>query len=164
MISKDFMLFNFPEDVSIQKIKLWLNENETIFKSSIDQSSCRKWSKWLEDKSIHLFPCCCPIREQDCIFIEIYYKLEKIVEMHSKEEYLKAIIQEYKIIANNKEQVSEWYKKHQHINSEFSFFDTEISIKLESEPYKRLKIQLIEDEYKNIIEFQSIFNEINNQN
>jgi hypothetical protein len=129
----------------------------------MNESNCRKWSKWVEDKTIHILPCCCSNREQDCIFIETYFKLMKIVELHSKEEYFKAIIQDYRLIANNKEQVLEWYKKHQNINSEIAF-DTEVSIMLELEPYKKTVIKLNEDEYKNIIEFQSIFNEINNQN
>ena len=137
----------------------WLAENENYFYFLINESNCRKWSKWVEDKTIQILPCCCPVREQDCILIETYYKLEKIVELHNNENYFKAIIQDYKIIAKNKEQVSEWYKKYQNIASKLAF-DTEISIMLELKQYKNEIIQLNENEFKNTIELQNIFNEL----
>lgn len=159
MVNKQLLELQDNHPLKVEQIKIWLAENENYFYFLINESDCRKWSKWLEDKTIHILPCCCPIREQDCIFIETYYKLLEIVELHSKEEYFKAIIQDYRLIADSKEQVSAWTKKHKHINSEIAF-DTEISIKLEFEPYKTLKIQLDENEYKHITELQNIFNNI----
>lgn len=159
MMSKDSMLFKVQEYMNIQNIKLWLNENETNFKSSINQSKCKKWENWLEDKSTHIYPCVCSNREQDCIFIETYYKLDRIVKFHQKEEYFNSLVLEYKQIADDKNAVINWFMKYQNTASEIAF-DTEVSIMLELEPYKNLKIKLNENEFKNIFEFQNIINEL----
>lgn len=144
---------------SIFNIAEWLENNEAYFELLISESNCRKWSKWLEDKSTHIFPCCCSLREQDCIFIEAYYKLGKIVELYQKEEYFNSLVSEYKLIADNKNAVLDWFKKYQSIGS-YIGFSSELHIMLEIEPYRSLKIKLNENEFKNIIEFQNIFYEI----
>ena len=146
-------------NLNINEIKSWLDGNDEKLKLAISNSNCNKWENWLEDKSIHIYPCICRSREQDCIFIETYYKLEGIVELHSKEEYFNTLVQSYKIIAEDKKGVLDWFKKYQSIASEL-VFETELSIMMQLEPYKSLKIKLNENEFKNIIEFQSIFKEL----
>ena len=147
------------QPLKVEYLKTWLTENENYFYFLINESNCGKWSKWVKDKSILLFPCCCPIREQDCIFIETYYTLEKIVELHNKEDYFKAIIQDYKIIENSTEQVLEWYKKYQNLSYKIAY-STEISIKLELEPYITVTLKIVEDEFENVMEFKRIIHKI----
>ena len=158
MISKIFELPN-NQNLEIKQITTWLAEYENYFYFLISESNCGKWSKWLEDKTSHILPCCCPKREKDCIFIEIYYQLDRVIQLHQKEEYFKILVQEYKQIASDNVATSELLKKHKKLASEIAF-DTEISIMLELEPYKTSKIKLNENEFKNIIEFQNIFNEL----
>lgn len=147
------------QPLKAEKIKHWLVENENYFNFLINESSCNKWSKWLEDKSTHIYPCVCSKRQQDCIFIETYYQLDRVIQLHQKEEYFKILVQEYKQIASDNVATPEWFKKHKKLVSETAF-DTEISIMLEIEPYTTSKIKLNENEFKNIIEFQNIFNEL----
>lgn len=144
---------------NISEIKSWLTDNSEKIKLDISNSKCNKWENWLEDKSKHIYPCICSKREQDCMFIETYYKLDRVIQLHQKEEYFKTLLQEYKQIASDNVATSEWLMKHKKLVSETAF-DTEISIMLEIEPYKTSKIKLNENEFKNIIEFQKIFNEL----
>ncbi len=146
-------------NLNIGEIKSWLTDNSEKIKLDISNSKCKKWENWLEDKSKHIYPCICSKREQDCMFIETYYKLDRVIQLHQKEEYFKTLIQEYKQIASNNVATSEWFKEHKKLAFEIAF-DTEISIMLEIEPYRTSKIKLNENEFKNIIEFQNIFNEL----
>ncbi|MCU4190179.1 hypothetical protein M9Q43_13530 [Flavobacterium sp. HXWNR29] len=144
---------------NINEIKSWLTDNSEKVKLDISNSKCNKWENWLEDKSTHIYPCICSKREQDCIFIETYYQLDRVIQLHQKEEYFNILVQEYKQISSDKIALSEWFNKYKKLASELAF-DTEISIMLELEPYKTSKIILNENEFKNIIEFQNIFNEL----
>lgn len=146
-------------NLNISEIKSWLTDNSEKIKLDISNSNCNKWENWLEDKSTHIYPCICSKREQDCIFIETYYQLDRVIQLHQKEEYFNILVQEYKQIASDNVATSEWFKTHKKLASEIAF-DTEISIMLELEPYKTSKIILNENEFKNIIEFQNIFNEL----
>lgn len=146
-------------NLSISEIKSWLTDNSEKVKLDISNSKCNKWKNWLEDKSTHIYPCVCSKREQDCIFIETYYQLDRVIQLHQKEEYFNILVQEYKQIRSDKISLSEWFNKNKKLASELAF-DIEISIMLELEPYKTSKIILNENEFKNIIEFQNIFNEL----
>ena len=146
-------------NLNISEIKSWLTDNSEKIKLDISNSNCNKWENWLEDKTTHIYPCICSNREQNCIFIETYYQLDRVIQLHQKEEYFKILIQEYQQISSDKIALSEWFKKYKKLASELAF-DTEISIMLELEPYKTSKIILNENEFKNIIEFQNIFNEL----
>ncbi len=146
-------------NLNISEIKSWLTDNLEKVKLDISNSKCNKWENWLEDKSTHIYPCICSKREQDCMFIETYYQLDRVIQLHQKDEYFNILVQEYKQIASDNVATSEWFKKHIKLASEIAF-DTEISIMLELEPYKTSKIILNENEFKNIIEFQNIFNEL----
>lgn len=146
-------------NLSISEIKSWLTDNSEKIKLDISNSKCNKWENWLEDKSTHIYPCVCSKREQDCIFIETYYQLDRVIQLHQKEEYFNILVQEYRQIETDNVALSKWFNKYKKLASELAF-DTEISIMLELEPYKTSKIILNENEFKNIIEFQNIFNEL----
>ncbi len=148
-------LYTSGQIIYINQIKAWLGKHENHFKAYIEKSNCRKWNKWLQDNSIHIYPCVCNIREEDCIFIETYYKLAKIQEFHQKEEYFNSLVTEYKQISDNRKAVLDWMKKHQSLGS-YVVFNIEIDIMLEIEPYKSLKIKLNENDFKSIIEFKRL--------
>ena len=158
MISKIYELQK-NQPLKVKQIKTWLVENENYVNFLISETNCRKWVEWLQEKSTHIYPCVCSNREQNCIFIETNYQLDRVLQLHQKEEYFKTLVQEYKQISSDKIALSEWFNKHKKLASELAF-DTEISIMLELEPYKTSKIILNEIEFKNIIEFQIIFNEL----
>jgi len=158
-----YELQNLSSTIDIEHIKNWLIKYKNEFHNTINSNTCKKWSKWLNTNE-KPFPCVCSSREQDCIFIEAYYELEKIAELHKKEDNFKSIVQEYKSIVNNKNAVSEWIEKYKDFEVELYFY-SEINISLQSEPYKSLRIALNESEFKNLLEFQKIFSELQyNQN
>lgn len=158
MISKIYELQK-NQPLKVKQIKTWLVENEHYVNFLISETNCRKWVEWLQEKSTHIYPCICYNREQNCIFIETYYQLDRVIKLHQKEEYFNILVQEYKQISSDEIALSEWFNKNKKLASELAF-DTEISIMLELEPYKTSKIILNENEFKNIIEFQNIFNEL----
>ena len=75
---------------------------ETEFHNSINSSNCRKWYKWLNNQE-KPFPCVCSIRENDCVFIELYYELSKITkqEYSSNTEFIETDILELVLITQN---------------------------------------------------------------
>lgn len=142
----------------IKEINSWLVDNLIKVELDISNSKCKKWNKWLEDKSTHIYPCVCNSREQDCIFIETYYELENLINLHKKEDYFKGLISEYKQIENDKKEIKKWIKKYEDVGNSL-FFKCIIEIKLESEPLKYLKLQFNKNEFQNLIEFQKLFDE-----
>src|SRR5690554_3509163 len=110
------------QSVSIHHINWWLMKYETEFYDAIPKSDCGKWSKWVKDNTIHVFPCVCPIRVQDCIFIELYFELLRISELETKEVHFGRVLEEYTKIAHNEDAISLWLEKYQSIwqNSHFN--------------------------------------------
>lgn len=147
------------QTLEVNYIKTWLADNQNYFHFLINESNCRKWSKWVEDNSTHIYPCVCPIREHDCIFIETYYELEKVLELHKREDCFKLIVCEYNLIKNDSIVIKEWIEKHLKVDEEL-FFKPIIEIKTQLYPYKSLQIKLNTEDFKNIIEFQNIFNQL----
>lgn len=159
MTNKLFKELLNNQPLKVEQIKTWLVENENYVNFLINESKCGKWSKWV-NKSIRALPCCCPIREEGCIFIETYYELLKAFQWYQKDDSFKFFVQDYKEIEGNKEAELDWYYKHKDIDSKL-LFNQVISIYLESEPYKTMKIQLDKNEFENIIEFRKIISKIN---
>ena len=145
------------QTLEVNSIKTWLADNQNYFHFLINESSCRKWSKWVEDKSTHIYPCVCPIREQECIFIEAYYELEKVIELHKRENYFKQLVSEYNLIKNDAGALRKWIAKYQKIDEEL-FFKPIIEIKIQSNPSRSLMIKLRKEDFKSLIEFQKINN------
>ncbi len=88
--------------LNIGHIITWLGEHENYYKFLISESSCRKWSKWIEYNE-KPFPCVCPVREKDCVFIELYYELSKIIkqEYSSNVEFIKSDLIELVLVIQN---------------------------------------------------------------
>lgn len=158
MVNNQLSEFQINQPKEVKYIKNWLADNQNYFHFLINESNCRKWSKWVEDKSTHIYPCVCPIREQECIFIEAYYELEKVIELHKRENYFKSIVCEYNLIKNDSRAIRKWLTKYQKIDEEL-FFKPIKDIKIQSNPSRSLMIKLSKEDFKNIIEFQNIFNE-----
>lgn len=92
--------------LNMEHIIAWLGEHKNYYRFSISESSCRKWSKWIENNE-KPFPCVCSIREEDCVFIELYYELNKITKQeYSSTEFITSDLIELVLITQN-----EPYKK-----------------------------------------------------
>lgn len=141
--------------LKIEKIEVWLLEYESYFKFLINETTCRKWSKWLKDKSIHLFPCFCHTREGFCVFIETYYKLEKIVDLYHRQDKIAEVLKEFDRIKNNPDLEFEWVEKYCYIANSF---DGKLQITGEAD--KSINFEFDEDEFYTAILFQDIKMEI----
>lgn len=140
-------------EIKIYEIQNLLNQQEDIFNFLVQESDCRKWSKWKEDESIHIYPCVCSIREHNCIIIETYYELKRVLEQYKKEAYFKEIVSEFKSIRNDKEAVAKWVIKYEDIGSKL-FFALEVVVRLE---FETLRVKLNKNEFKHTLEFQKYF-------
>ena len=141
--------------LKVQHIKSWLFEYENYFKFLIGETGCRKWSKWLEDKSTHIFPCVCKIREESCVFIETYYELEKIMDLYHRQEKIAEVLKEFDQIKNNPDLEFEWVEKYVDIAD---FFNGKLQIRREDD--KLINFEFDEDEFYTAILFEDIVKEI----
>lgn len=100
-------LLNISNPLELNHIHWWLMKYEAEFNNSIDKSNCRKWDKWFK-RNEKPFPCVCSTRENDCVFIDLYYELNKITkqEYSSNTEFIEDNLLELVITTQN-----EPYKK-----------------------------------------------------
>jgi hypothetical protein len=147
-------------NITIEKIKSWLEENENLFKFSINESNCRKWSKWLNDKATFIFPCVCSVREKGCVFIETYYKLNGLERNLKFESYFEQVLSEYEMICQSETTLFDWMRKHKLNWESLVSLDSVIKITLTSEPYKTLDIQIDKDDFKHCFKFKELYEEI----
>jgi len=156
IIIKDLIETSNSSIFSIHHINWWLMKYEEEFYNAIPKSNCGKWSKWVRDNSIHVFPCVCPTREQDCIFIEMYFELLKTSELEKNEVYFEKLVEEYNVIKNSETEVSLWLDKYESVWQN-SHFDEIIRIKTSTTPYTKIEIPLSNEEFKNISAFKKLY-------
>lgn len=148
-------LLNLSSVLSMHHIQWWLMKYEKEFYKAINNSECRKWSKWL-DTNEKPFPCVCDTRAEDCIFIESYYKLNNVFGLHKKQEYFIKLGFQYQSIKNNKAELKAFTNYLNSLGLNLTF-DSKIIISLKTEPYKKIIFQLNENEFENVIRFQNIY-------
>ena len=141
--------------LKVEHIISWLAEYENYFKFLVGETSCRKWSKWLEDKSTHVYPCVCELREESCVFIETYYELEKIIDLYYRQEKIAEVLKEFDQIKNNPDLEFEWVEKYVDIAD---FFEGKLQIREEDQ--KLISFEFDEDEFYTAILFEDIVKEI----
>lgn len=146
---------NLNNPISINEIKNWLQKNNSNFHNSIEKTPCRNWSKRLNDNSIHLYPCVCPVRNEDCIFVETYFELSKVIEISKMEERCEIEITKYQQIQHNKSAIFEWIKANEGLLEKIIYFST--IIKINSNKEENINVKLNPVHFKNILHLQSIF-------
>lgn len=72
-------LENLSTLLDLYYIKYWLFKYEEIYKEALFKSKCGKWLRLILIKE-QPYPCCCPLKEIDCLFIELYYNLKKLIK------------------------------------------------------------------------------------
>lgn len=145
------------QEMSVRQIQDYLLKNRTEFFTLIEKSSCRKWSKWVKDNSIHVFPCVCPEREVDCIFIETYFELTKVLEVLEKEERCIHELKIYQEIKHNTPAVFEWIIANESFFYEINTFKAELDIK--SVNNESITIKLNPVEFESILELKEVYYE-----
>lgn len=141
---------------NIDRIKSWLIETKDYFNFLINETRCEKWHKWKEDRSTHIYPCVCKTREEHCIFIETYYKFDKVIQVHNLEEYFGKLGQWYKQASKNNDEILMWLSENKQVFDNLEFASI-VEITTSNSPYKTKKYKLEENEFQNIIEFRNIY-------
>lgn len=153
-------LINKSSVLQMEHIAWWLIKHENYFKYSISESSCRKWSKWL-NKGEKPFPCVCPLREQDCVFIELYYELDKISQLHKEENNYHSLISNYSQIKNSPDLVLKWVLDNKNDKSKFLTLDNSgnilIKVTITKEPYDYLEICIDKESFISLLQFKREF-------
>lgn len=72
-------LQNLSNPLELNHIVWWIMKYEDEFYKALPISNCKKWHKWFY-KDEKPFPCCCSIKEKDCLFIEFYHNLKNLFE------------------------------------------------------------------------------------
>ncbi|QOG02302.1 hypothetical protein [Flavobacterium sp. MDT1-60] len=152
-------LLSLSPILHIEYVQLWLIKHENEFHNAINDSHCRKWDKWMSNNE-KPFPCVCNIRQQDCMFIEAYYKLNNAYDLYKKQQYLIiGLVPQYQSIKNNKAKLKTFNANLNALGLNLPF-DSEIVISLSPEPYKKIVLQLNEKEFTDVIEFQELLSNI----
>jgi len=150
LVSPDYKL------ISIHHVNWWLMKYEFEFYDAIPKSECGKWGKWVKDNSINVLPCACHTREQDCIFIEMYFELLRVSELEESEVLYEKILEEYRTVEYNEFAISLWLEKYKSI-WQSSRFDEVIRIKTFTKPYTKIEILLNHNDFKNLIKFRKLY-------
>ncbi|WP_299398682.1 hypothetical protein [uncultured Gelidibacter sp.] len=154
--------------MSIHHINWWLLKYEDYFYKAISESECGKWSKWIKDNSIHVFPCACAIREQDCIFIELYHQLLEVSELNKREEFYSEQLIRFSSHKLKKESVIEWVRDNRSYYQEIRYkleFDSvgiviDVRVSNHDDTYKVMLVKIDKHDFMHAIEFKRIFEEM----
>lgn len=72
-------LQNLSNPLDLNHFIWWLIKYEDEFYKAIPTTNCKKWYKLFYQEKTPL-PCCCPVKEHDCVFLELYYDLERMTQ------------------------------------------------------------------------------------
>ena len=101
-----FELKSFQKDyfISLKDIENWLHKHSRLFNQSLNNYSC----------SIHKpkLPCFCCKRRTDCLFIDIYYELDKQKQIIKKEEIYGNYVAEYNLLKSNEIDLKNWFNEY----------------------------------------------------
>ncbi|HSD08171.1 hypothetical protein [Flavobacterium sp.] len=145
------------QPLKLEYINHWLKENSTNFNIAIEKTECYKWKKWQRDNSIFILPCCCPTRNDECVFIETYRELENYIQTIKTEAFYKNLLEQYYRIQHSQNAVFEWIQDIKKYGNELILICSTIRIKITSRPYYREKIELEESELPYLWKFKEVF-------
>ena len=143
--------------MKVISIQSFLESYRNELKLSIQNTECYKWTRWQKNNNIHVFPCVCPVRNKECIFIEIYFEVQKTYRLILKKQEYTYALEEYYKIRHNRNAVFEWVKFYEPLGKEVEFFSPEIKVHTRVEPYKATTIYLPLEQFPNLLKFQKIF-------
>jgi hypothetical protein len=99
----------------------------------------------------------CPIRNEDCIFAETYYKFSNVLEISKMEERCAIELTIYQQIKHNKFAIFEWIKANEELLETIIYFST--TIKINSSPERSKVLTLNPLDFENILKLQEVFTE-----
>lgn len=149
-------LFN-RKILNIDFIAIWLSKNKIKYEKSEKPINC----------IARTLPCMCFVREENCIFIDIYEKLTKKHNDFLDEKYLENELNKYHEIKDDNEKTKNWLTNNLQIGfSKFSWFSNAskyanlrlsfINGKNENE-FEFIKFQIDGNDFKNNYDFAHLF-------
>ena len=147
--------FSSDDSLKIIQIKQWVDNYAIDVINTIREAECKKWHKWMNDKTIHLYPCVCPVRNEDCIFVETYFELSRVIEIFKMEEKCEIELSIYLQIKHNKFAIFEWIKANEGLLEKIIYFST--TIKINSSPERSKVLTLNPLDFENILKLQEVF-------
>ncbi|UMB52618.1 hypothetical protein MKD41_09740 [Lutibacter sp. A64] len=148
-------LLNLDSTLNINHIHWWLIKYEDDYRKAIGLTECRKWKRFLMTGE-EPFPCACPTRVEDCIFIELYFKLDRVLKLMLDDEMYEEVLIPYEGIKHNKKAVFEWVKANEQLGKHL-YFDGTIQVTTQKEPYKKIDIRIDKSECENLHKFIEVF-------
>jgi hypothetical protein len=140
--------------VKVERIKSWLLEYDNYLKFQVSESSCG-WTKWLQDRTTETLPCHCKDREEACVFIETYNKLEIIVKLYERQDYIAEVLKKFDQIKNNPDLEFEWVEEYAEIAD---FFKGKLQIKNVNNTF--IVFEFDKDDFYTAILFEDIVMEV----
>jgi hypothetical protein len=142
--------------MNLEEINSFLNEQKNHFLEVVQTNECRKWSKWVARNETP-FPCVCPVRNEECIFAETYYKLSQVAPLFNFEKDCEEAILDFQIIKNDDVLLKDWIEQFEDLYSKISSFKDTIIITISPEPYEKLKINI---NFPTVVEdFKTLYSE-----
>lgn len=59
-------------------VRYWLYRYEKVYEEILLKSKCGKWSRLVLINE-EPYPCCCSVKEKNCLFVELYYNLNRLI-------------------------------------------------------------------------------------
>ena len=143
-------------ELILNNINKWLLDSQEANNKSIQETACIKWNELNENSTIHIPPCICSVRSQECIDIECYYEVKKAYLIMQKEPVYKVAIQEYEIAKDSKEDLFNWFIKHNILFEVIKAFKNEINIYVGLNPYKINTIKINTSKVPHLMKLKSI--------
>ncbi|MBS7334296.1 MAG: hypothetical protein KIG88_11940 [Weeksellaceae bacterium] len=146
-------------NLRICRMNWWLLKYEEEFKQAIDQTSCKKWAKWLYIGE-HPFPCLCPKRDNLCVFIDLYRELDRLTQIQRMETFFEEKFNNFQAIKDSADLITNWMKEIRPIISEiYLTLDKNENLKVRfynSDPI--LEVNINKNDYKYTLLCLDIFN------
>ncbi|MDP2526474.1 hypothetical protein [Maribacter dokdonensis] len=143
--------------MKIRKTQDWLKDNHYKLCSSIEQTECYKWSRWLKDQRTHVFPCVCTIRNSACSFAETYHAIWKVNNILVKEDkFIEALI-DYFLVIEAKSSLKPWLKRYKQLFQEVLLIDDNIKVCHGRSTLQNDIFKFTKEELKHLLKFEEVY-------
>jgi hypothetical protein len=135
------MLKEIKNTMTFSEVDEFILEHEELITDLSKTNECRKWNKWLTQNAF-VYPCVCPSRNEDCIFMEVYHELYKNNELVKYESNCVEALLDYHSIKSDPTSVRTWFRTNYKLKNIVSEYKDSISVVTSKQPTEQLKIEV----------------------
>ncbi|NVN19430.1 hypothetical protein GUA46_13855 [Muricauda sp. HICW] len=143
--------------VKIDNIAEWLAAKTTEINRLVEITSCFKWRRWNSDKSMHVFPCVCPQRENPCASIELYHRVWSVERMLNNEQTCIEAILDHDEVKKGKVTAEHWLKLYSTLFEDVVVLQETFSVTQTKYPERTIEVILPKDEIRHLIYFKELY-------